>query len=106
MCVDKRSYMRHVKLFTVCAAIWTTTFISVGCGAPQSGECEKYIECRRWYEAVFNRPQKELNVYEPDGVCWENDDLASDCSAACEDETQTLNEKLVEANEAAGACAD
>ena len=78
----------------------------LACGVPQSEECAQYIECRRWYEAVFNRPQKQVNVYEADGVCWENEELASDCSKTCLDETRNLYDKLIEAEEAGGACTD
>ena len=72
----------------------------ISCGEPQSDECAQYIQCRRWFEAVFNRPEKQLHVYEPDGICWENEELASDCSQACTDERRALHEKLTDAGEA------
>ena len=76
----------------------------VSCGVPQSEECQQYIECRRWYEAVFNRPEKQLNIYQAEGVCWENDQLADDCSETCTLETRELSDKLVDSQEALGPC--
>lgn len=93
---------RKIGSMLLCA-LWSSVLF-LGCGVPQSEECEQYIECRRWYEAVFNRPEKQLNIYQEEGVCWENEQLAEDCSETCTLETEQLLDKLIDAQETIGPC--
>ncbi len=77
--------------------------LGAGC-VPQSEECIQYIDCQVHYEEALSLPETDTNRFKPDGVCWENDSLATDCTATCVGRMAQYVVDLEEADEDVGPC--
>jgi hypothetical protein len=75
------------------------------CGLPPSEICQQYLECQDHHDQVLDRPPAtDTNIYQADGTCWENDDLAERCNEACENRIETLRLRLVDREQDLGPC--
>ena len=77
----------------------------VACSLPPSEACDAYVECQVHHDEVLNRPETDTNLYQPDGTCWESDELADACTDACVEKNDRLARALEEAGELPGPCA-
>jgi hypothetical protein len=77
----------------------------VGCGVSQSEACQSYLACQQYYDDLYEQDRADTNIYQPDGVCWENDDLRRECSIACEALQEDLITILNEEEQPLGDCA-
>ncbi|MBK8011439.1 MAG: hypothetical protein IPK13_08815 [Deltaproteobacteria bacterium] len=60
----------------------TTLAFLAACGGPsQSDECKAYIACAE--AASPGTSAAAASTYGEDGQCWDNDDNADVCTAAC-----------------------
>jgi len=86
------------------AALFLLLTLIGGCGVAQTEECQQYLACQAYFDNLFERDPADTNLYQPDGVCWENDDLARECSFACLSKTSDLVERLEAEDEELGDC--
>ena len=75
------------------------------CGVSQSEACQSYLACQQYYDDLYDQDRADTNIYQPDGVCWENDDLRRECSIACEALQEDLITTLNEEEQPLGDCA-
>ena len=75
------------------------------CGVPPSEECERYLECQAHHDEILDRPATDTNIFQPDGTCWENEDLADNCSDVCDARVLSLKERLERSELDLGPCA-
>lgn len=99
--INMQTHTKRIQLGLVAAAILG---LAGACGVVSSPECEAYVQCQEHYDTVRNRDPSEVNKYLPDGICWESQDIADDCTAECSIETEELRDLLTESNDALGAC--
>lgn len=71
---------------------------------PQSEECVQYLECQVHYEEELSLPETQTNRFQPDGVCWESEELADDCTATCRGRMAQYVVDLQEAEKDRGPC--
>ena len=93
-----RAAVALVGAWTLCAGL-------MACGVPQSEECQSYLACQQYYDDLYDQDRADTNIYQPDGVCWENDDLRRECSIACEALQEDLITTLNEEEQPLGDCA-
>lgn len=86
----------------VVVAVWGLS----ACGVSQSEECQAYLACQQYYDDLYDQDRADTNIYQPDGVCWENDDLRRECSIACEALQADLIATLNEEEQPLGDCAE
>lgn len=84
---------------------WSFALVAlVGGCYPQSEECAQYVECQVHYEETLSLPEVQTNRFKPDGVCWESESLAQDCTDECVTRITTRVIDLEEAEEDLGPC--
>lgn len=88
-------------LLTLTAAVLSVA----ACGISQSEECQSYLACQQYYDDLYDQDRADTNIYQPDGVCWENDDLRRECSIACEALQEDLVTTLNQEEQPLGDCA-
>jgi hypothetical protein len=85
---------------------WLVVVTVCACGVNQSPACEQYVACQTYYEEEFEKLNpRNTNRYQPDGVCWENDELAEECTQSCLAATQALLDTLTFEEREPGPCA-
>lgn len=72
--------------------------------APQSEECQQYLECQVHYEEELSLPETQVNRFKADGVCWESQELADDCTTTCRRRMAQYIVDLQEAEKEPGPC--
>lgn len=99
-----RATPKHPARLLGGAGVLALSGVLSACGVAQSEDCQHYLACQAHYDESFNREPPNTNLFQPDGVCWESDDLADECSAACRTRTQNLVERLNEEAVDLGDC--
>lgn len=96
--------MRARRILTALGAVFVVGGSLAACGVGQTPECEIYVSCQEHFDQVRNRNPANVNIYRPDGVCWENRELADDCTLECIEGTEDLVEKLTNTDDDLGPC--
>jgi len=78
--------------------------VGVGCSLPVSHECEIYMACQAHYDETEGQAERNVNMFRAEGVCWESEELADECTVTCLQRTEELHDLLVESEDEIGPC--
>lgn len=99
-------FLRRCRRVAAFAGVALAAAGLAGCGVGQSEECQRYLACQAHYDEVFDRNPGQTNIYQPDGTCWETQDLADACSLACLERMEDLRDTLEAEEEPLEECAE
>lgn len=78
--------------------------VGSGCSLPVTDECLTYMDCQAHYDELEGQEATNVNMYKAEGVCWENEDLAQECTATCVERTYELYDLLDAGGDDTGPC--